>query len=181
MGDKEITTQSWKEQLEKLIRLVDLQCTKKRLTTRKLVGIIVMVAIYSAIFILLAYLSLNVGIGILSYALTLPSEQGSAFLAGQLASYAALTVGIAAILLSLMSPSSNLFSPSSSSELAEHYYNRLLKNPTVTTNDKAYLKVLVRMKCDEFDISLWEIYQNSIRLKSNLFSEESLLRSLYSK
>src|SRR4030066_825423 len=172
---EEATLQSWKEQLEKLIKIVDSQCKKKRLTIQKKIGIIVIVAIYLAIFALLGYLNLNVGVGILSYALTLPAEQRNAFLAGQLAAYAALTVSIGSILFSLMSPSSNLFSPSSSAELAEDYNNRLLKNPDETPNDKPYLKVLIRMKCAEFDMSLWEIYQNSIRLNSEIFSEKSLL------
>lgn len=173
---EESAVEEWKEQLEKLIKIVDSHCKEKLLTTRRLIGIIVMMGIFVAIFILLAYLNLTVGIGIISYAKTLPSEQQNAFLAGQLASYAALSTSIGAILLTLMQP--NLFRPSSSEELAVHYYSKLAKDPNITTKDKPYLKALVKMKCNGFDLSLWEIYQNCISINSNLFSEESLLKNI---
>jgi hypothetical protein len=136
-----------------------------------------MFGVFVAIFVLLAYLNLTVGIGIISYAKTLPQKQQNAFLAGQLASYAALSTSIGATLLTIMQP--NLFRSSSSEELAVHYYGKLSKDPNITINDKPYLKALIKMKCSGFDLLLWDIYQNCIRINSNLFSEESLLKSIY--
>lgn len=168
---------NWAEQIGKLIKLVDAECKKRTFTTQRKIGIIISVIVFVSIFALLAYMNLIVGVSILSYASTLPTEQEKGnFLVTQLPSYFAVTLSVVALILSYPRD----FTRSSTvEELSESYYGVLSKKAEITADDRPYLKALINMKCSNFDLSLRETYENCVRINSDIFSQESLLKSLY--
>ncbi len=86
----------------------------------------------------------------------------------------ALTVGVIAIIVTVYAIVVPLiFGTSSISEIAEEYFAKLRKGKPL--NVRPYLKALINMKCEEFDLDLTIAYD----LNPELFSQESLLRRLY--
>ena len=177
----------WKKQIGKLIKLVDCECKRKFFTPRRIAVLACWIGIFIFIVSYLYWMNLTIRDVILSYAKMLPSGNQTQpdgqlrFLVEQLPSFASLSISISALivavssfLLSLLFASLKPFTPE---ELANYHYGRLSKN--VDAKDKPHLKALINMKCRELDISLWENYQNCVRINCNLFSEELLLKSLY--
>lgn len=167
--------EDWKKRIENLIRKVDCECKRKFFTPRRTLSILISVATFSIIAILLIWLNLTVSNAILSYAKTLPSDSQLRFLVEQMPSYANLSISIAALIIAMVVflPSLRMLTPE---EFANWYYGKLSKG--VEAKDRPYLKALINVKCREFDLSLWENYQNCIRINCDLFTEESLLQSL---
>jgi hypothetical protein len=168
-------TEDWKKRIEPLIRRVDCECKRKFFTPRRILAILISVAIFVIIAIILIWLNLTVQDVILSYAKTLPSDSQLRFLVEQIPSYGNFSISIAALIIAMtvFLPSLKRLPPE---ELADWYYGNLSKSEDA--KDRPYLKALINMKCKEFDLSLWDNYQNCTRINCDLFTEESLLRSL---
>jgi hypothetical protein len=197
----------WNKRREDIIKLVDENCHKKRFikkrdTYNKVITIVTIIIIV----IMIAFNTLIV-VGMMSYSNFLndvnqPINQtagnqtthassispmpsipaGLNYLGQNLPSVDAIFIGIVAALISVLALIVPLVTGvSRPEELADEYYNEL--STQISNDDKPFLpllKALINMKCKEFDVSLLETYHNSIRLKNNLFSENSLLKSLYS-
>ena len=88
-----------------------------------------------------------------------------------------------ALFISLYSYFPKLLS-ASKEELADYYCERVSKRASkynFSQEDLPYVKALLRMKCRDFDLSLMDRYRKSVDLKSDLFSEKSLLERFYEK
>jgi hypothetical protein len=182
--EDKVTTNSeeWKKRIENLIGRVDYECKRKFFTPLRIVVLAFSIVVFIGMVAYLTWINLTVSNAILTYARTLPSGNQTqpnsqlGFLVEQAPSFASLSISIAALILAMSAfllPTFRAFTPE---QLANYYYGRLSKEFDV--KDKPYLKALINMKNKEFDLSLWENYQNCIRLNCGLFSEESLLKSL---
>jgi preprotein translocase subunit SecE len=168
--------EDWKKRIENLINRVNYECKKRMFTPKKELAIAVIIIFYVGAFLVLIVELVAVLGAIGSYAQTLHTlEEQLKFLVEQLSPYSALSVSIIVTELTLV-PVVLAFPRTTSEELTDWYYDKLSKD--VDAKDKPYLKALINMKCNEFDLSLWENYQNCIRLNCDLFTEESLLRNL---
>lgn len=173
-------SEEWKKRIENLVRRVDRECKRRFFTPIGLISIAFIAGIFLIVALLLIWLNFVVARTIVSSASlvnqTQPNSQLS-LLVEQLPSFANLTVSISALIIAMgagiLYPSMRILKPE---ELASWYYRKLAKN--VDAKDRPYLRALINMKSKEFDLSLWENYQNCIRLNCNLFTEESLLKNL---
>lgn len=182
--ESEATThaEDWKEQIERLINIVNCECKRKLLTPRRKAVLAILLVIFFISGVLLLWISLTVAKAILSYSTLLSSNQTSSnsqlgFLVEQMPSYASLSISVAALIIAMgavILPTVKALTPE---ELANWYYGKLSKD--VDVKNRPYLKALINMKCKEIDLSLWDNYQNCIRTKCDLFGEKSLLKSLY--
>jgi len=168
-----INGESWKKRIEHLIGKVDCECTKRVLTPRKEIAVVIIIGFYIVALIILIYELLTILSGFATYIGTLKtSEEILGFLVGQEVGYVALGVSIVAVVFSAF-PVILAFPKTTREELAEWYYFKLLKG--INVNDRPYLKAIINMKCKEFDLNLPRIYQTN----PELFNQESLLRRLY--
>jgi hypothetical protein len=171
-------SEEWKKRIENLIRRVDCECSRRFYTPIGLV-LLIMTAISVAILVtILVWLNYSVTTAIISYSKSANLTQSDqTFLVGQVQASIGNTIAIGALVVALgvgvLYPS---FRAMKNEELARWYFRRIAN--TVELRDRLYLRALINMKSKEFDLSLWDSYQNCIRLNCGLFSEESLLKSL---
>jgi uncharacterized protein (DUF2344 family) len=163
-----------KERLEKLVRIVNSQCKERSFTPRRKIALAISFAIFILIFAILIWIDLSVVNVISSYVKTLTHAEASEFLAGQAASFVALGIGITAIILTYPIK----LVPSSPEELTKWYYEKLCKEYKISYNEKPYFKALVKIQCNNFDIPICSIYEESKNTNIALFNEDTLLRSL---
>lgn len=166
-----------KERLEELIRIVNSQCKERMFTPRRTIVLAASFIIFGFIFVLLIWLNLSVVLSIASYVKTLTPDEASKFLVGQATSYAALTIGVTAIILSY--PIKVI--PSSIDELTSWCCKKLSKEYKISYSEKPYFKALLKMQCSNFDIPICSIYEESKNTNSTLFNEDSLLKSYANK
>ena len=163
-----------KERLEELIRIVNSQCRERKFTPVRKWAILASFIIFTLIFGILMWQNFSVAVVILSYVSTLPTEEAAKFLAGQAASYVALTVGVVGIIIAY--PLKVI--PSSVEDLTNWYFKKLSKEHEIKYFEKPYFKALIKMQCSNFDILICLIYEESKNTNSTLFDEDSLLKSL---
>jgi hypothetical protein len=183
--DKVTTSaEDWKKRVENLIRRVDCEC-KRKFTPLRIAVLAFSIGVFIVMIFLLIWINLTVSNAILTYAKMLPSgnqtqpDSQLGFLVERMPSFASLSISISALILAMSAFLLPTFRASTPEELANYYYGKLSKDFDV--KDRPYLKALINMKCKEIESSLLDNYQNCIRLNCNLFSEESLLKSLYQR
>jgi hypothetical protein len=182
---KIVNSEEWKKRIENLIRQVDCKCKRSFFITPRIVAFVISMGAFIIMVLFLVWLNLAVQNAVLTYAKMLPSGNQTQpnsqlrFLVEQMPSFATLSITISALILAMSTFVLPIFKVFSPDELARYYYGKLSKGLKV--EDRPYLKALINMKCKEFGLSLWENYQNCIRLNCDLFSEESLLRSLLTR
>lgn len=169
----------WKKRIENLIEKVDHECKKRSQTPQREFQRAVIVIIYSVAFVGLFYEMSLVLSSIGGFASTISiQEEQLKFLVEQLGNFSTLSVAVIAVELSFI-PVILAFPKTSIQGMADYYYNgywwRKGLSKGVPEADRPYLKALINMKCKEFDLTLAHIYHSN----PNLFSEESLLKSLY--
>lgn len=185
------TKTDWNSQRESLIVKVDAECKKKRFTAKRLKFVSIIIGTSLTLAIILVAFNFVIVSTMLSYSQllndttptgnqTIPA--GLSFLAQQLPTVDGIFVGIVAFLASIMAIVIPLIlGISTPADLADEYYEKI--SQTISDVEKPFLphlKALINMKCKEFDVSLLDNYHNSIRLKTNSFSEKLLLKNLYS-
>jgi hypothetical protein len=180
--EDKVTTDSeeWKKRIENLVSRVDCECKRRLFTPIGLVSIAVIAGIFLIVALLLIWLNFAVARAIVSSASLVNQTQPDSqlkLLVEQIPSFANLSISISALIIAMgagiLYPSMRILKPE---ELASWYYRKLAKD--VDAKDRPYLRALINMKSKEFDLSLWENYQNCIRLNCDLFTEESLLKNL---
>lgn len=163
---------SSQERIRKLLMRVDTECKKKRYTPTAIVKFVIGIGFLIFIIILLTFFLTVLVSAIAIYSSTLSAEARNSYLMSQIAALAALSLSTITIVISIPLE----LKESSAEELANWYYGRLVKK-LENKHDKPYLKALIKMKCNEFDISLLEIYDNPEN--RFLFENEALLKKLY--
>lgn len=167
---------TWKEQLERLIKLVDSECVRKVYTPLRKKTVIAIAVMYFSVAASALVLLLMVGKNVLDYSSLLAQPYKLDFLASQTTSLAALSVAVVAFAFTF--PYSQ-FKESSAKDWATWYYYVLSRKHKINRDELPILKALINMHCKEFGVSIWEVYKNCELTNSDLFSKDSLLRSLY--
>lgn len=185
--------EEWKKRIKPLIKEVNITCKKKSFTTLRawqlkiiifitlIIAMITVAENYIASYLVNTYADIIPSIApsnhtqvILNQTVTDSQLNQLNYIMQQFPTLTALTVAAIAIIVTLFSIMIPLmFGKSSYEDLSNEYYKQLSKNKPERI--RPYLKALINMKCMEFDLDLENVYD----LNPELFTQESLLKSLY--
>ena len=151
--------------------MVDSECKKRAITIKDISRITwLIIAVITSILVIYSIMLVRDIIYI--YAATPSVEKRTGYMVNQLLTFAALSLSAIGLLMSL-SISVLKILRTSVEEQTEYYYRKLKER--VGSNERAILKALIRLKCQNFDINLLDIY----RQNSSLFEDQKLLKKLY--
>ena len=157
-----------------LIELVDRECKKKFiLTTSRIWGLFGLGVTILAIIIVTNFFSVIFN-EVVQQMIELPEDAQTEYIIRQSFILMAFAISGVGFFISL----AKFFEVEKSTvkkEIVESYFKRLSKREDVERKEKPFLKVLIKMKCSQFDISLAEVYGES----KSLFEDKALLKRLY--
>lgn len=175
-GEMSNNEDNWKKRLESFVDRIDDECKKKRLFKDWVAMALWLVGLSTFAFLLIMWVNLS-NIITSSFNEVPQDVEGIKFFVEQLFSFTGFTVSIPALTFTIAAVVIGM-PKTTRKDLTTHYYKKLSKDYDV---DTIYLKALINMKCKNFDIPLRQVYEESIRVNSDLFSKDSLIESLYSE
>lgn len=171
--------EDWNKRIEPLIEDVERRCKKRALTPYKTVSFFLIMIFYitAIVFLIIELTVVLSSYG--SYIATLKtSQEATTFLTNQEAGYAALSVAIIAIVVSLF-PTIISFPKTTAKELSDWYFEGDYFHTGLSSGrserDRPYLKALINLKCAEFNVNIAHLFHSN----PELFTQVSLLKLLF--